>query len=255
MDCPDDVVRRVNVKRRRTSSSSAKSMATPGKKRPARTPLSPLKLSTSNQSPSVGLALSQDDSFFDQYADQLEENCTAVCSPGSEDMFVEKEEAEKDFIDLFSQNSHVVQETPPHDKDSQSGILSLPMSVLDLKSRALEDLKDKQHAEKNEPSSTNEDSCSVSELVNRNILAKACDTGPFYGLPSKVADLFRTHKNIEKLFDWQERCLKCPAVQEKRNLLYSLPTSGGKTLVAEIIMLQEIICYRQVQSFRNHKTL
>ncbi|KAM4854268.1 helicase POLQ-like isoform 2-T2 [Thomomys bottae] len=88
----------------------------------------------------------------------------------------------------------------------------------------------------------------LSEEINvamKTIESSSYDLGPFYSLPSKVRDLYVQSRGIEKLYEWQHTCLTLSSVQERKNLIYSLPTSGGKTLVAEILMLQELLCRRK----------
>ncbi|NWS12219.1 HELQ Helicase, partial [Pachyramphus minor] len=79
-------------------------------------------------------------------------------------------------------------------------------------------------------------------VARKAIESSSVDIGPFYGLPSKVKDLFRQLRGIETLYEWQHDCLMLDSLQQKKNLIYSLPTSGGKTLVAEIMILQELLC-------------
>ncbi|KAL2100019.1 hypothetical protein ACEWY4_004413 [Coilia grayii] len=71
------------------------------------------------------------------------------------------------------------------------------------------------------------------------------DLGPFFGLPSKVKDLIGRLKGIQDLYEWQKTCLTLESVEQRRNLIYSLPTSGGKTLVAEILIFKEILCRKK----------
>ncbi|XP_041666589.1 helicase POLQ-like isoform X2 [Cheilinus undulatus] len=91
----------------------------------------------------------------------------------------------------------------------------------------------------------------VNEEINvamqamETVSAETPDLGPFFGLPSKVKDLMFKLRGIKSLYYWQETCLNLDCVEQRTNLIYSLPTSGGKTLVAEILILRELLCRKK----------
>ncbi len=89
-------------------------------------------------------------------------------------------------------------------------------------------------------------------IENMSILSNEEKSTPetFYGLPIQVKNLLKSMRGIGCLYDWQDELLRLMIEKDKRevrsgkinldeyNLLYLSPTSGGKTLVAEILMLQ-----------------
>ncbi|VEN57914.1 unnamed protein product, partial [Callosobruchus maculatus] len=86
----------------------------------------------------------------------------------------------------------------------------------------------------------------VSNSINATLVDRSFQClGPFYGLPNKLKELIKLYKGIDEMYDWQDECLRLPAIESRKNLIYALPTSGGKTLVAEILMFREIMCYRR----------
>lgn len=59
-----------------------------------------------------------------------------------------------------------------------------------------------------------------------------------WGLPGAVADVYE-ERGVRGLYPWQLECLRTGALQHaQQNLVYTVPTSGGKTLVAEIVLLR-----------------
>ncbi|XP_054633899.1 DNA polymerase theta isoform X2 [Dunckerocampus dactyliophorus] len=61
-----------------------------------------------------------------------------------------------------------------------------------------------------------------------------------WGLPTPVLECYHKHK-VTHMFDWQAQCLTLGQVLQGGNLVYSAPTSAGKTLVSELLMLKRTL--------------
>ncbi|XP_076224101.1 DNA polymerase theta isoform X2 [Nomia melanderi] len=62
-----------------------------------------------------------------------------------------------------------------------------------------------------------------------------------WGLPPNILQKYEA-RGVKEMFAWQVECLSNhKVIEEKRNLIYSAPTSAGKTLVAEILMIKTVL--------------
>uniref|UniRef100_A0A3P9LX68 DEAD/DEAH-box helicase domain-containing protein n=1 Tax=Oryzias latipes TaxID=8090 RepID=A0A3P9LX68_ORYLA len=60
-----------------------------------------------------------------------------------------------------------------------------------------------------------------------------------WGLPKPVLERYQKH-GVTQMFEWQAQCLTVGQVLQGGNLVYS-PTSAGKTLVSELLMLKRVL--------------
>ncbi|KAF4631163.1 hypothetical protein G7Y89_g6969 [Cudoniella acicularis] len=64
---------------------------------------------------------------------------------------------------------------------------------------------------------------------------------PSYGLPEQFVNNLAS-VGVKSIYPWQSDCLlRSGALGGERNLVYTAPTGGGKSLVADILMLKKII--------------
>ncbi|KFO30714.1 DNA polymerase theta [Fukomys damarensis] len=69
-----------------------------------------------------------------------------------------------------------------------------------------------------------------------------------WGLPKAVLQKYHSF-GVKQMFEWQAECLLLGQVLEGKNLVYSAPTSAGKTLVAELLILKCVLEMRKKALF------
>ncbi|KAK3695368.1 P-loop containing nucleoside triphosphate hydrolase protein [Podospora appendiculata] len=71
---------------------------------------------------------------------------------------------------------------------------------------------------------------------------------PIYALPDKLVANF-AGLGIKTIYPWQKQCLLGPGLLKgDKNLVYSAPTGGGKSLVADVLMLRRVLDDRDAKA-------
>ncbi|RAK71612.1 DEAD/DEAH box helicase [Aspergillus fijiensis CBS 313.89] len=66
-------------------------------------------------------------------------------------------------------------------------------------------------------------------------------SNPVYGLPSVLAANWAAI-GLKNIYQWQASCLLTPGLLDgSRHLVYTAPTGGGKSLVADVLMIKRIV--------------
>ncbi|KUJ22243.1 P-loop containing nucleoside triphosphate hydrolase protein [Mollisia scopiformis] len=64
---------------------------------------------------------------------------------------------------------------------------------------------------------------------------------PAYGLPKRLVSNFAS-LGIRSIYPWQSECLlRSGALAGEKNLVYTAPTGGGKSLVTDVLMLKKVL--------------
>lgn len=71
---------------------------------------------------------------------------------------------------------------------------------------------------------------------------------PAYRLPKPLVANFES-LGIQSIYPWQKQCLMGPGLlRGEKNLIYSAPTGGGKSLVADVLMLKKVLENREAKA-------
>uniref|UniRef100_A0A3B5M421 DEAD/DEAH-box helicase domain-containing protein n=1 Tax=Xiphophorus couchianus TaxID=32473 RepID=A0A3B5M421_9TELE len=81
---------------------------------------------------------------------------------------------------------------------------------------------------------------STSETQTADLKPTLMYNSKFWGLPKPVLERYQKH-GVTQMFEWQAQCLTVGQVLHGGNLVYSAPTSAGKTLVSELLILKRVL--------------
>ena len=71
---------------------------------------------------------------------------------------------------------------------------------------------------------------------------------PAYKIPKPLVANFEA-LGIQSIYPWQKQCLMGPGLLKgEKNLVYSAPTGGGKSLVADVLMLKRVLEEREAKA-------
>jgi replicative superfamily II helicase len=76
----------------------------------------------------------------------------------------------------------------------------------------------------------------ISEIPDHPVYGKLA---AYYSL--EMLDFIWSQFNIKSLHDWQIECLCLPKVKQGSNLIFSAPTSAGKSIVCDMLYLRTLL--------------
>uniref|UniRef100_A0A8R1U210 Helicase POLQ-like n=1 Tax=Onchocerca volvulus TaxID=6282 RepID=A0A8R1U210_ONCVO len=77
------------------------------------------------------------------------------------------------------------------------------------------------------------------------MLSAGTSRGDAYEEMKNICEIYKNLRKISTFYDWQMQCLNDEHLIGGTNMIVSMATGAGKTLVAEIVMLREIIVRRR----------
>lgn len=83
------------------------------------------------------------------------------------------------------------------------------------------------------PYSNQSTSANTSTKLDKSLLSS-------WGFPDKILQYY-LKKGISRFFDWQVECLEQEGVLEGKNLVYSAPTSAGKSMVSDVLLYKTLL--------------